>query len=223
MAMQESLESGRSDSWVGQMNAALVLLGCSCSISGMQTVDVKKCLQEADKKWTEGRQLEDSTQVRDIPDSDHVDFKLKTYLKWFEPGADVTGKQRFTYHLFDKDQVHAMARFRMGVHWMNSECMRKGADGRPVLRSARLCPCCTSGAREDEMHVFECPFYQDIRVRYQQLFPTGQEDVALWDDSHMKSAVNGNGTRSFWNKLANFLLACQRKRKNFLAGQPVST
>ena len=45
MALQESLESGRVDSWVGQLNKALDRLGCSCHIDSMQAVDVSACLK----------------------------------------------------------------------------------------------------------------------------------------------------------------------------------
>ena len=199
------------------MNASLLRLGCSCQLTGLHVVDVSKCLNEALEKWAGGRLLDTPCQIREIPDSEHKGFKLKKYLRWFSKGADTDLKDRFMYHLVDKDLVQAMARFRMGVHWLNSECMRKGADGRMVARSDRVCPCCSSGAREDEMHILECPHYQDIRLRYSGLFPVVEDGVVVWDDDCMNKLMNGDGSRRFWNRLASFLLACKRSRAKVVA------
>ena len=113
--------------------------------------------------------------------------------------------------------MQAVARFRMGVHWLNSECLRKGADGKLVPRSNRLCPCCSAGAREDERHVFECPHYQEIKSHYDsELFIHEAGGTGVRDDDHMKRLMNGDGSRSFWNRLANYLLACKRSRARAL-------
>jgi hypothetical protein len=178
----------------------------------MHKIDVCKCTKEAHDRWAQGRLLEAPCQVREVPDSEHLGFKLKKYLQWFSYGANMDAKQRYIYHLFDQDLVQTMARFRMGAHWLNAECMRKGADGKVVARSNRLCPCCLSGAREDELHVLECPYYQDIRLRYNGLFPV-YEDGVVTDDEGMNKLMNGDGSRRFWNKLAHFLLACKRSRE----------
>ena len=41
-------------------------------------------------------------------------------------------------------------------------------------------------------------------------------DITVWNlelsDNDMKSLMNGDGSNCFWNDLANFLLACKRKR-----------
>ena len=127
---------------------------------------------------------------------------------------------RFVFHLCDKDQVQAVARFRMGVHWLNSEGMRKGLDGKLIPRSCRVCQCCGSGSREDEMHVLECHHYNEIRHRYQDLFPNdyGNNLVCTAADDHiMKMVMNGDGSRGFWNRFANFLLACKRSREKVIA------
>ena len=43
-------------------------------------------------------------------------------------------------------------------------------EGVSTPRSKRLCGLCALNKTGNEMHVFECPFYNDIRLEYQSLF-----------------------------------------------------
>ena len=80
--------------------------------------------------------------------------------------------------------------------------------------------------REDEMHIFECTFYNDVRLKFQGLFSGllrdsyGDNNMTMWNfefsDSEFKTLMNGDSTESFWVDLANFLLACKKKRARAL-------
>lgn len=77
------------------------------------------------------------------------------------------------------------------------------------------------------MHVFECPFYNDIRLRFQRLFTNGccfaseDPDLTIWNvelsDRGMRRFMNGNGSNTFWTDLADFLLMCKKKKLDHLA------
>ena len=107
----------------------------------------------------------------------------------------------FTAALNRRNQVRIIAQFRMGSHWLNSEKMRL-VNGVHQPRSTRLCQLCCFNKPEDEMHIFECPFYNDIRLRYQNLF-TGTyrsihegTNLLVWNvelcDTEFKYFSNGN-------------------------------
>ena len=79
---------------------------------------------------------DEPNQVRCIPDNQRLDFKYTKYKKWFAPVAGHIIKKSFTYHLYRRDQVQAVAQFRMSAHWLNCERMRVAADGRYLPRAA---------------------------------------------------------------------------------------
>ena len=118
----------------------------------------------------------------------------------------------FTSALHKRDQIRSIAQFRMGSHWLNTERMRV-VDGVHIPRSMRHCQLCGFQKPEDEMHVFECPFYNDIRLRYQKLFTDiyrhvhEDTDLTVWNvefcDSTFRTFMNGNGTKTFWSNLAD--------------------
>jgi len=77
------------------------------------------------------------------------------------------------------------------------------------------------------MHIFECPFYNDIRLRFKSLFTTtgdfanADSNISIWNvelsDDKLHVLMNGDGSVKFWNNLADYLLACKKKRQNFLS------
>ena len=93
----------------------------------------------------------------------------------------------------------------------------------PIPISNRICEMCTFEKCEDELHLFECPFYTDIRQRFHPLFSSFCEfceydtDTVIWSvnltDDKMRRFMNGNGTTWFWKNLADYLLACKKKRQ----------
>ena len=186
----------------------------------MHVIDVVQCMREAYFTWHR-RPLVPDGPVRSIPDQQRTDFKYFIYRKWFSPPDDMQGVSRsYVSFLHRPEQIKILARFRMGAHWLNSECARSDTQHRFVPRSSRVCPCCSFQAREDEMHLLECPFYNDIRLHYPSLFKPRDdldpEGLMVWsvqaDDQTMRSIMNGD-TFQFWSTLANFLLACKSKRQ----------
>ena len=76
------------------------------------------------------------------------------------------------------------------------------------------------------MHVFECPFYNDIRSKFQRLFIHASgftpvnPDITIWNvelsDRNMRYLMNGDGSNTFWLDLADYLLLCKKKRQEHL-------
>ena len=57
--------------------------------------------------------------------------------------------------------IAAGSKVRMGVHWLNADRLWY------LPRSQRVCKCCRLLVREDELHLLECPGYEDLRRRYE--------------------------------------------------------
>ena len=219
MSLQESLDfgmAGQRNGWVFKLNVALRHMGCDMILS-MDKLDVDLYQSKARDSWNNlhYKDLGNSCQVRDINDYEHKGFKLITHNKWFAPDKwDL--KKSFVYHLFDHEQIRAVAQFRMGVHWLNIEILRmlKGAH---VARSMRTCLCCPCNAREDEMHIFECACYNDIRRRYQKIFAIDfSDDSSVYNDEQARYLMNGDGSCEFWETFANFILKCKKRREDLL-------
>jgi hypothetical protein len=185
----------------------------------LEPVEVNKCILEAVEHWRTKITLTPMP-VRDIPDHVRNNFKYLKYHKWFASPVFCASKSPF-FHLHRREQIKVIAQFRMGSHWLNSEKGRVAQDGSLVARSNRLCPCCSFNCREDELHVFECPFYNNIRLRFQSLFREEADiDLIVWNlqlsDEDMLDLTNGDGSREFWNDMADFILACKKKRQRHL-------
>jgi hypothetical protein len=137
--------------------------------------------------------------VRSAPATMHSGFKLLTYQRWF--ADDERGKkERHTYALRSYEMVRVMAQFRLGSHWLNIQQGRfRGLD-----RSSRVCPACPH-AVEDEMHVFSCPLYTELRAKYNITGPDTDTDIG------MREYMNSNEP-DFPNRLAAFLLSCRKER-----------
>ena len=208
--------------WVGELNCALRNLGCTSRAGPETHFEIDQCLEEAKTAWSH-RYLRCQQRVREC---DSVGFKSVKYASWFAPVNG--GESRFTRSLNRPDQIRIIAQFRTSSHWLNSEKQRGDGKKGLIPRSERVCKLCKYNQCEDEMHLFECPFYNDIRIRFHRLFSSfvakkfdnNQSaldlDITVWNlelsDNDMKSLMNGDGSNCFWNDLANFLLACKRKR-----------
>ena len=108
-----------------------------------------------------------------------------------------------------------MARFRMGSHWLNIEKDR--FKGISIPRDLRVCNWCDMNTREDELHVFECFLYHDLRQSFG--LPTINTGCVDNVDAYMRACMNNtNNTavqnKDFWNTYANFLLSTQKIREN---------
>ena len=117
------------------------------------------------------------------------------------------------------DHINVVAKFRMGCHWLRCE---EVVDRIKILRFQRLCTLCDFHKCEDEMHIFECPFYNDIGLKFQQLFKhiccdnCQNNHMTVWNwnfsDDRFRQLMNGYQDPSFWLDLA-FMIACRKKRK----------
>ncbi len=151
------------------MRCALHKLGSSIDHNIMEAVGVKGIMSEVFESWR-WKYSSDTNVVRDIPNERRAGFQRLRYQKWF--AANNNGGNSlipFTSALHKRDQIRSLAQFRMGSHCLDTERMRV-VDGVHIPRSMRHCQLCGFQKPEDEMHVFECPFYNDIRLRYQKLF-----------------------------------------------------
>jgi hypothetical protein len=142
-----------------------------------------------------GKLPDPALEVRDVPDRLRVGFRLHVYKKWFYSPLNHMHAHPFTRHLFDHEQIRAVAQYRMGVHWLNSVSMK-----RSVPRSKRHCRCCS--VCEDEMHIFECPLYAGLRDRFNCNLPNRT-------DKDMLMLMSGEHDPSFWSKFATFLIKCK--------------
>ena len=73
------------------------------------------------------------------------------------------------------------------------------------------------------MPYFECPFYNDIRLKFRHLFQHvcsdafQNNDMTVWSwvflDENFRIFMNGYQDPCFWLDLSHFLIACREKRK----------
>ena len=221
IALRES--ASQNVGWTQDSNGALKNLGCDVELSDFALVDVEAVITQVSDYW-QRKYDNEPRQVRHIPDDNHTGFKLIKYHKWFAP-LQSKDSHTFASSLHKAEQMKVVAQFRMCSHWLNCEKQRK-VDRIEVPRSRRVCQLCHFDKCEDEMHLFECPFYNDIRPRFHNLFSLVCEltddgtDMVIWNldlsDSKMRSLMNGDGSAIFWNNLANYLLACKMKRQKLL-------
>jgi hypothetical protein len=152
--------------------------------------------------------------VRNCPDNVRDGFKLLTYQCWFRHADQLVPKgEGFVYHVQNKHHIAAMARFRLGSSWLNIDRLRYGAGKR--VRSARVCPCCQRfnlQAREDEMHVLECPTYAGLRAQYHDVVST----IYTSSDNAMYMMMNKNNDSRAWRRLAEFMFKTQLERRRVL-------
>ncbi len=145
---------------------------------------------------------------RDIPSDQHEGFKLATHSAWFRADGGVDKRKSFARHLKWRQQITAVARFRMGSHHLDIESRRWGMG--QTIRSSRVCSCCDMNIVEDEMHVvLECSLYEREREEFFSSIGMRQEEVGR---GGMKGVMNGDGSLQHWQAVARFLLACSRRR-----------
>lgn len=136
-------------------------------------------------------------------------FKMVTYRTWFchgyvhddEPArCPMHARHGFAHHLNRPEHVRVVARFRMRAHALNIE--RHG-----IARAARVCQCCVGAdgrhsCIEDEMHVLECPAYEQLRQQFLDVLGAARMPVT---DADMHTVMNPTDP-SQWRRLALFLL-----------------
>ena len=87
----------------------------------------------------------------------------------------------------------------MRCHWL--KCEERVVDRIKIPRSQRLCTLCDFNKCEDEIHIFECPFHNDIRFKFQRLFKNSccdnyqNNNMTIWNwnfsDDNFRKFMNG--------------------------------
>jgi hypothetical protein len=212
VALGDGGEGARRTLWSHHFLKGLRALGISPAPAGgvLQKVDLgvlRRGMQERwervewdtvsslghDQPWSRA-----PCSVRAAPNDFRRGFKKLVYQRWFGPEAWAR-RESWTFHLHGAEQIKAVARFRLGDHWLGIQ--RQRFEGVP--RSDRRCPRCP-GCVEDEMHVFECPLYEGARGRLAAAFEPS--------DAWMRAATWPK-TEGGWRALGDFLVACKRTRE----------
>lgn len=182
------------------------------SLDKISVNDAIQSLREQwhDRMWGRWANVQVGTlSVRAMPEANSDGFKKVTYRSWFCPG-DLERGQGFAYHLHTPTQIKALASFRMSSHDLNIERMRHAPNRRP--RAQRLCRCCDSNSREDELHIFECDAYLSIRIAYADVC---NGPINGNPETYMMQTMNPDNTHA-WCRLASFLMSIMAKRKTVL-------
>jgi hypothetical protein len=110
--------------------------------------------------------------------------------------------------LRNREARRALAQLRVGTHWLHVDTGRRAQPFRP--REQRTCHLCT-GQVEDELHMLlVCPLYAPDRERAGDLLagvPT------------LRALMGGDQAQQ--GKVADFVLACWRRRRDDLAARAV--
>jgi hypothetical protein len=101
--------------------------------------------------------------VRACPNHIRDGFKSFKYMRWFRDDNDCLPTVSFVHEVRD---IRTLAKFRCGMHWLATETNRSNNLG----RSDRICACCSSGEREDEIHIFFCEAYAQLREMFPVVF-----------------------------------------------------
>ena len=144
---------------------------------------------------------------------DKPHFSLHTYMGYFRQ-PDATKPAGYVRHLYRKDLVHAVARFRLYSH--NLLICTKGWEEPRIPRKNRKCPCCDLD-RDDEKHVFFCPDEACMLLRRQ--YEDILDPVIGTNDAWMRKLMNPAGAER-WQRLAHFLL-CFTYQRERMAREPV--
>ena len=126
----------------------------------------------------------------------------------------LNGEKNLPVHMLGTKRValaRGLSRFRVGNHGL--EVVKGAWTGTP--RAERLCKCCGT-AVEDEAHVvFECPVYEELRLKYHMLF---EVTCAAENIDEKMRAFFGTGKITL---LARFVADCCKARARMqTAGRP---
>jgi len=214
VAMRESCALARAgnQSWAAAFDKSIGS-GYDCLAEGMPFLPEEEIMEAVTHTWwskcrgvmpaiPEGP----DQRIRSISDHMSRGFKVLTYFQWFATEADVPKHERWWFHVNDKERIHALAQYRLGSHWLEVERGRYTG----VPRSQRICTCCSSGDRGDEVHLFQCQFHAVARQRVNHLFAQ-DVDWGKACDATIKRCMNAPaGNRQLWDDMAAFLLQCKR-------------
>jgi hypothetical protein len=207
-ALQASLSEGTAGSWGKAFLTLLRVINQQWGEAAvnMQRLDGVGILQELSSKLHAGWDVvaaEPAANLRLVEDTRSKGIKLLTFHRWFR-SSQVAAGGGFYRHLMRPKHIRAMAEIRMSAHGLNIETLRHV---RPRLpRDDRVCTCCDAGIREDELHIFECAHYADLRHRH------GITPVSGNLDLYMQTIMNPGTEPERWIQLAEFLVAVLARR-----------
>jgi len=226
--MKENV-NGINDGWSQNLNSMVQKL-CGHTV---QMINEQGDLFKVDEKYikscTQTRILESETRkyeyifdhvrnadwskVRACPDDVSDGFKAFKYNLWFQAGSTMS----VIMYVQDIGDIRTLARFRCGVHWLATEVKRSNTD-----RSERKCPCCHSGEREDELHVFFCDAYEHIKSSFPALFNSDSyyelRNAYLNRSNELDRCMNNfvnKDDKTHVNEMVGFLRRSIRIRKDF--------
>jgi hypothetical protein len=168
-----------------------------------ETHENRNVARAADVQW-----MGEPMAVRAAPESFSAGFMALTYQQWIKADTWVR-KEAFGFHLNKPADIKAVAKFRVGMHCLNIRGGRLA--GNRVRRSEQVCQLCKHGV-EDEMHVMECPAYEQHRQKNQALCARPEGG---WTDQEFRGRMNG-ATQEHWEGLAAFLRSCLDTRAQML-------
>jgi hypothetical protein len=182
------------------------------NLRAIPVADVMTALEDKWRRHMWGDMFElpaDAPPLRSIPTNERFGFQKATYRHYFCSGS-LDKYEGFAYHAHTPAHIKALAQIRMSSHDLNINRMRHVN----IARHNRVCTLCGGQAREDEMHLLECPTYQDVRGRFHMLFPGDNIQV---DESYMRTFMNpGPDEGDKWRSLADFIICCMATRKDAL-------
>jgi len=130
--------------------------------------------------------------VRACPDHARQGFKIFKHTQWFE---DESGGVPYISFVHDIGDIRTLTKFRCGMHWLATESKRSNEVG----RSRRLCACCNSGEREDELHIVFCEAYAHLRDMFPIVFESD-----LYKELRIAVLNNVNQLDNYINKFMNY-------------------
>jgi hypothetical protein len=227
IALTESVSYRERSMWGSQLNRVIHRMTDKQSTDYLDSIgkfDIDSLLK--DKRMKEmGALFKDAKDlllkqggVRSVTTEHSRGFKCFVYYRWFSQDGEehrvhfdsidrLARKDRFWFHLDRRNQIQAVARFRLGAHWLPIETGRFDR----IARDQRYCPHCDHEAIGDEWHLFQCPRFQEFRDKYDHLFRGIASLNNSVDDafrSFMNPTPQGRETKVFWENFAAFLLQC---------------
>ena len=214
VAMIESCDLARAGEqcWAAHLNRS-VGTQYGCLVGELHPLPEQEIMEAFMQSWwskhkyvTTHVQTEARCEIRDVSDRSNRGFKVLTYFHWFAPEADTPKQERWWYHVNDEECIRALAQYRLGSHWLEIERGRYTY----IPRSQRVCMCCNSGDRGDEVHMIQCSFHEAARQRFAHMC-LFNKDWGSASDSEIKTYMNAPArSKGMWEDMAAFVLQCKR-------------
>lgn len=208
-----AMHRGGDSTWAKAWAVTLQRLGLTVdalhndTVPGDMHLNLMQVMDAVDDRWMQCMyapipQEMKEHEVRQVPHNLRTGFTIYRYSTWCKPSAGA-----YLKHVHTEQRVYTLARFRLGAHRLLCEDHSK-------RRENRVCSRCGMHAIEDEMHVFECPSYQYIRLGFPELFDSLDVHETGWTDSVMRHVMDQGDDAHRWNMLADYLIRVFAAREN---------